>query len=168
VAQTPELPAPAPITAITEKEVAAPKPAAKVVEKPAAAPVIVERIVEKPVDRIVEKIVEKTVYVNVQDVYFLYDSSALTSFAQGILDQNVKVFKEYPKLKAILIGYASPEGTDEYNLKLSERRAIAVKDYLVKAGISEDILTVKPMGELEAVKSSWPFARKVHFEVISE
>ena len=111
---------------------------------------------------------EKTVYVNVQDVYFLYDSSALTPFTRGILDRNVEVFKEYPKIKAILIGYASPEGTDEYNLKLSERRAVAVKKYLVKAGISEDILTVKPMGELEAAKSSWPFARKVHFEIISE
>ncbi|MFH2068603.1 MAG: hypothetical protein ABII89_03970 [Candidatus Omnitrophota bacterium] len=37
-----------------------------------------------------------------------------------------------------------------------------------KAFQPEEILIVKPMGELEAVKSSWPFARKVHFEVISE
>ncbi|MFH2068607.1 MAG: OmpA family protein [Candidatus Omnitrophota bacterium] len=165
----PEPPAPAPVP-----KAAAPKPVEKIVEKQ----VIVEKIVEKPVDRIVEKVVEKTVYVdkivekqvyvNVQDVYFDYDSSALGPFNRGILDQNAKVFKEYPNLKAILLGYASPEGTDEYNLKLSERRAVAVKDYLVRAGIPEEILIVKPMGELEAVKSSWPFARKVHFEVISE
>lgn len=175
VAETPGAPeSPVPEPVYVPEEVAAPKPVEKVVEKQ----VVVEKIVEVPVDRIVEKtvektvyvdkIVEKTVYVNVQDVYFLYDSSALTSFTRGILDRNVEVFKEYPKIKAILIGYASPEGTDEYNLKLSERRAIAVKDYLVQAGISEDILTVKPMGELEAAESSWPFARKVHFEIISE
>jgi len=161
---------PEPVPAI----VAAPKPVEKVVEKQ----VIVEKIVEKPVDRIVEKIVEKevyvdkivekTVYVNVQDVYFDYDSSALGPFNRGILDQNAKVFKEYPNLKAILLGYASPEGTDEYNLALSERRGIAVRDYLVKAGIPEEILVVKPMGELDAVQASWPFARKVHFEVISD
>ena len=171
VAETPEAPALEPVPV---PEVAAPTPAKKVAEKQ----VIVEKIVEVPVDRIVEKIVEKTVYVdkivektvyiNIQDVYFLYDSSALTPFTKGILDRNVEVFKEYPKIKAILVGYASPEGTDEYNLKLSERRAVAVKNYLVQAGMSEDILTVKPMGELEAAKSSWPFARKVHFEIISE
>ncbi len=165
-----DAPAPEPVPEI----VAAPKPVEKVVEKQ----VIVEKIVEKPVDRIVEKIVEKKVYVdkvvekqvyvNVQDVYFEYDSSAIGPFNRGILDQNAKVFKAYPNLKAILLGYASPEGTDEYNLKLSERRAVAVKDYLVRAGIPEEILIVKPMGELEAVQASWPFARKVHFEVISE
>jgi outer membrane protein OmpA-like peptidoglycan-associated protein len=175
VAETPEVPAPEPVP--VPEEVAAPKPVETVVATP-VAPVVVEKIVEVPVEKIVEKtvektvyvdkIVEKTVYVNVQDVYFLYDSSALTPFAKGILDLNVEVFKEYPKIKAILLGYASPEGTDEYNLKLSERRAISVKNYLVKAGISEDILTVKPMGELDAAKSSWPFARKVHFEIISE
>ena len=154
----------------------------KIVEKPVEKIVYVDKIVEKPVekivyvdkpvektvyvDKIVEKIVEKPVEINVQDVYFLYDSSALTPSARKILDQNVKVFQEYPKLKTILVGYASPEGTDDYNLSLSERRGIAVKDYLVKAGIPEEILTVKPMGELEVVKSSWPSARKVHFEVV--
>ena len=173
VAETPEVVAPEPVTEV----VAEPKPVEKVAEKP-AAPATVEKIVEVPVDRVVEKevekivyvdkVVEKTVYVNVQDVYFQYDSSELGFFNKGILDRNAEVFKEYPKLKAILIGYASPEGTDEYNLALSERRAVAVKDYLVKAGIPEEILTVKPMGELEAVESSWPFARKVHFEIIFE
>ncbi|MFA5394219.1 MAG: outer membrane beta-barrel domain-containing protein [Candidatus Ratteibacteria bacterium] len=168
------------------REVVVPEPVEKtvyvdkIVEKPVDR--IVEKIVEVPVDKIVEKVVEKTVYVdkivdntvekplavNVQDVYFPYDSSELGPFNRGILDQNAKVLKEYPKLTAILVGYASPEGTDEYNLALSERRAVAVKDYLVTAGISENILTVKPMGELEAVESSWPFARKVHFEIIFE
>lgn len=172
-AETPAVapvPAPAPVA-----EVAAPKAAEKPAEKVVEKTVYVDKIVEKPVEKIVTKTVYvdkpvagKTVYVNVQDVYFLYDSSALTPFAKGILDQNVEVFKKYPNIKAILVGYASPEGTDEYNLKLSERRAVAVKNYLVNAGISEDILTVKPMGELQAAKSSWPFARKVHFEIIPE
>ena len=132
----------------------------KTPEVPAPVP---EVVAPKPAEKIVEKqlVVEK-------DVYFLYDSSALTPFTRGILDHNVEVFKQYPKIKAILIGYASPEGTDEYNLKLSERRATAVKDYLVQAGIPEDILKIKTMGELQAAKSSWPFARKVHFEIISE
>jgi predicted small secreted protein len=87
------------------------KPVAKVAEKP-VAPEVVEKTVEVPVDRVVEKtvektvyvdkIVEKTVYVNVQDVYFLYDSSALTPFAKGILDRNAEVFKEYPKTGIVM------------------------------------------------------------------
>ena len=165
-----EAPAPAPVPEI----VAAPKPVEKIVEKQ----VIVEKIVEKPVEKIVEKVVEKKVYVDkivekpvylkVQDVYFPYDSSELTSFNRGILDQNAKIFKEYPNLKSVLVGYASPEGATEYNLKLSERRAIAVKNYLVNAGVPENIISINPMGELDAVKSAWPFSRKVHFDVISE
>lgn len=167
---------PEPEVKIVEKEVIV----EKIVEKPVDR--IVEKIVEKPVDRVVEKIVEKTVYVdkpvkeivkelayvNVQDVYFAVDSSTLTPFTRGILDNNAEVFKKYPQLKAVLVGCASPEATSEYNLKLSERRATAVKNYLVNAGVPEETLTIKPIGELEAAKSAWPFARKVHFEVISE
>ena len=165
-----ETPAPAPVPEI----VVAPKPVEKVIEKQ----VIVEKIVEKPVEKIVEKIVEKKVYVdkiveklvyvNIQDVYFPYDSAELTSFYKGVLDHNVEVFKAHPGVKAILVGYASPEGASDYNLRLSERRANAVKDYLVRAGVAENIISIKPMGELDAVKSAWPFSRKVHFEVVIE
>jgi len=102
-----------------------------------------------------------------QDVYFFFDSAELTLPAREILNANIKVLKKYPKAKMVLVGSASPEGSDAYNLKLSKNRALAVKDYLVKNGILDDSIFVKSEGEIEVNVSDYPFARKVHFKIIS-
>ena len=101
------------------------------------------------------------------DVYFLFDSAELTLPAQKILNANVKALKEHPKAKVILLGYASPEGLENRNLKLSENRALAVKNYLVKNGISKSSILVQAEGEIEVNKSAYPSARKVHFKILS-
>jgi len=102
-----------------------------------------------------------------QDVYFPLNSAELTLPAQKILNNNVKALKENPKVKVVLLGYASPEGLDNHNLKLSENRALAVKDYLVKNGIPKNSIFVKGEGKMEVNKSAYPSARKVHFKIIS-
>ncbi len=163
------------------------KPVLKVVE-PAPVKVVektVEKIVEKPVekivyrDRVVEKPVEKIVYVdkvvekltkeslNLKDVYFPWDSSSFTSTALQILNNNADVLKANPSVKVNLTGSASPEGESDYNLRLSERRVKAVKDYMVtKQGISADRLSTDAAGELQVpTEKEWPFARKVTFSV---
>lgn len=149
------------------------KPVEKIVEKPVEKIVYKDRIVEKPVEKIVykdkpvEKIVEKTVVINLQDVYFAYDSSALTNLAIATLKENAKVLKANPEVKVLLVGSASPEGASDYNLKLSQRRIAAVKDYLVnKEGIAADRLIEEAKGEVPAEKPAWPFARKVGFTVV--
>ncbi|HNQ34840.1 MAG TPA: OmpA family protein [bacterium] len=171
--EAPAPPAPKPVERVVEKEVV--RTVEKIVEKPVEKIVYVDKPVEKIVyvDKPVEKIVErpvtaKAVYIDIQDVYFPYDSAELTAFNRGILDHNIEVFKKYPNLKTILLGYASPEGSSEYNLKLSERRVMAVKNYLVKKGVPENVFAVKKMGEMEMPQPSWPFARKVHFEIVSD
>ena len=92
---------------------------------------------EVVVEKIVEKIVEKegntknvTTYVdNTYVINFAFNSYALTAEAKEKLD-NV------PAGSSVSIaGYASPEGNKEYNLKLSDRRADAVKAYLEKRGV---------------------------------
>lgn len=50
-----------------------------------------------------------------------------------------------------MIGYTDSKGTEEYNQSLSERRAQAVKDYLVDRGIASDRITVSGLGESGAV-----------------
>lgn len=102
-----------------------------------------------------------------QDVYFLLNSAELTLPAKKILNANVKVLKESANTRVILMGYASPEGSESSNQKLSENRALAVKNYLVNNGISRFSIFIKAEGEMEVSKSAYPSARKVHFKIIS-
>ena len=53
-----------------------------------------------------------------------------------------------PELKVEIRGYCDFPGSNDYNLKLSERRINAVKDALVKAGIEESRITTQPQGKL--------------------
>jgi len=108
--------------------------------------------------------VEKTA---LQVVYFPFDSVELTLPARKVLNANVRVLKEYPQARMILMGYASPEGSDEYNMKLSKNRALAVKNYLVKNGIPVGSISVKAEGEMEVNVSAYPSARKVYFRLTS-
>lgn len=136
---------------------------APVVKQKPAAPV---KVVEK--EKVVTKVVEKpgkVLILNLKDVYFNYDSAKITPLAAQTLKENADLLKANPTVNVLLVGSASPEGTTEYNLKLSERRVNAVKDFLVKEGISAARLQTKAVGELEAEKSAWPFVRKVRFEI---
>jgi len=149
----------------------APAPAPKevvYVEKPVEKIVYKDRIIEKPVEKILyrDKIVEKTTVINLQDVYFAWDSAALTNLAVATLKENAKVLKANPAVKVVLVGSASPEGGSDYNLKLSEHRIATVKCYLVdKEGISAERLNADAKGAIPADKPAWPFARKVGFSV---
>ena len=72
-------------------------------------------------------------------IYFDFDSAKLKN------DQipKLKVFKKGDKV--IISGYASPEGSEKYNLELSRRRALSVKEYLEKKGVK--VLKIKAFGE---------------------
>ena len=122
------------------------------------------KVVEKVITKVVEK-PGKVLILNLKDVYFNYDSAKITPLAVQTLKENADLLKANPTVNVLLVGSASPEGATEYNLKLSERRVNAVKDFLVKEGISAARLQTKAVGELEAEKSAWPFVRKVRFEI---
>ena len=103
-------------------------PAPKVFAAPAAVPAVVLIVLE--------------------DNHFEFDKSAVTKQGAEILDENIKILKANPKMKIRIAGYTSAQGTQDYNQKLSERRAEAVKDYLVKGGIAADRLTTIGYGEM--------------------
>jgi len=120
---------------------------------------------EKVVEKTVEKIVEKIAYINFKDIFFEFDSAELLSLAKKDIEENAKILEKHPEIKVILEGYASPEGTEKYNLKLSERRAKSVYEYLIKIGIKKERITTKGCGEVNVEKQAWPFVRKVHFSI---
>ena len=68
-------------------------------------------------------------------VYFAFDSSALSSEAVAALDSQAAWLKSHKNVNVVIQGYCDKRGTAEYNLALGERRAEAVKQYLVSQGV---------------------------------
>ena len=69
-------------------------------------------------------------------VLFDYDSSVLDPVATQTLDRQAAWLKQYPDVIVTIEGHADERGTREYNLALGDRRANAVKNYLVALGVS--------------------------------
>jgi outer membrane protein OmpA-like peptidoglycan-associated protein len=84
---------------------------------------------------------------NFEDVHFDFDRYTLRAEATRLLDDAVKAMQEDPSLRLTLEGHTCNIGTAEYNLALGERRATAVRDYLVSRGISADRLQTVSYGE---------------------
>ena len=80
-------------------------------------------------------------------VYFDYDQSSLTSEAQATLDRQAAFLKASPSFRIIIEGHCDERGTREYNLALGDRRASAVRDYLVAKGINASRLSTISYGK---------------------
>ena len=80
---------------------------------------------------------QEDLVVNVGDrVFFGYNESDLSAEARATLDRQSAWLKQHGNLNVTIEGHCDERGTREYNLALGERRATAVKNYLVAAGIS--------------------------------
>jgi len=90
-----------------------------------------------------------------EDVHFAFDKYNLTGYAQASLDGDVstinKLSTSFPSLKVDVSGHTDWIGTDAYNQALSERRATAVKDYLVRKGIDAGRIRTYAYGESQPV-----------------
>ena len=80
-------------------------------------------------------------------VYFDYDQSSLTSEAQATLDRQAAFLKASPSFRITIEGHCDERGTREYNLALGDRRASAVRDYLVAKGINASRLSTISYGK---------------------
>lgn len=80
-------------------------------------------------------------------VYFDFDKSDITSNSKLALNKLIQIFKEYPETNLLVEGHTDDKGADSYNLALSERRALAVGNYLKNAGITASRLTINWYGE---------------------
>jgi OOP family OmpA-OmpF porin len=116
------------------------KPVAKnePIAQPAPAPEKVVILASEP--KIEEQVVvaaaePKIIVLAFEDVHFDFDKSTLKPEAQSILKRNIQIMKDNPKAQVRIAGYTSASGTEEYNQKLSERRAKAVQEYLINEGI---------------------------------
>lgn len=80
-------------------------------------------------------------------VYFAFDSYSLDSRAQETLDRQAALLLRNNGVNVTIEGHTDERGTREYNLALGERRATAVKDYLVAFGISPARIRTLSYGE---------------------
>ncbi|MBF0297795.1 MAG: OmpA family protein [Oligoflexia bacterium] len=93
------------------------------------------------------------------NTYFEYDSSKLRDKEKNLLKQAILIIKNNPKIKIRIEGHASAIGTEEYNQKLSEQRANAVKKYFIEEGkIDPARISTIGLGELK------PIVKELHPE----
>ena len=107
------------------------------------------------------------------DVFFDLDQSSVRDDARGILSKNADYLKRWTSTRINIEGHCDERGTAEYNLGLGERRANAVKDYLVSLGIAADRVTIISKGKeapvcTEANESCWQQNRRGHFIITAK
>ena len=108
----------------------------------------------------------KTALIKVGDrVLFGYDSSELDDDDRSVLDNQAKFLNQNPSLKVTIEGHCDERGTREYNLALGEKRASAVKDYLISVGINSERISVVSYGKerpqvLGSNKAAWSMNRR--------
>ena len=89
--------------------------------------------------------------VNMADVLFETNRYALSSDAQLKLAKLSGIIQAHPGLNLAIEGYTDTTGTPDYNLKLSQQRSDAVRDFLVSQGLSADTISSKGFGQADPV-----------------
>ena len=90
-----------------------------------------------------------------ETVQFETDSANLIERSKTLLDDVVRELNEHPEVKRVQIeGHTDKKAPKAYNLKLSQKRADAVKAYLLSKGIPAKRLTVKAFGETKPIASN--------------
>ena len=128
--------------------------------------IVKKEVVEKPVE------VKPTHWVLV-GVNFEFNSAQLTAQSYPILFYAVQNLNDNPDIKVEIQGHTDNIGSNEYNMKLSQRRAETVRDYLVSKGIDPSRLTVKGYGEtMPIADNNTPegraLNRRIEFKILNK
>jgi peptidoglycan-associated lipoprotein len=104
----------------------------------------------------------------VQDAYFDLDKADIRTDARAALGKTADFLRNYPQVKVVIEGHCDERGSTEYNLALGDRRAAAVKQYMVSLGIGSDRMTTISYGKekpfcMESTEACWQQNRRGHF-----
>lgn len=89
-----------------------------------------------------------------QVINFTFDDSEIPDVNKPVLDRAVNIMEQVPDMELLIIGHTDAIDTNEYNIPLSQRRAQAVKDYLVEQGADASRLKIKGMGESDPIATN--------------
>ena len=117
-----------------------------------------------------EKLAEIEKLKEMKIVYFDFDSYSLRPDALAALDYNADLLKQPPLNDAYILieGHCDERGTQKYNIALGERRALAVRDHLIRLGVSGDRLLTVTYGEEDPAdpghnEAAWAKNRRCEF-----
>lgn len=102
-------------------------------------------------------------------IHFDFDQYVLTDVAKSILVNNAGLLRAAPAVKVLIEGHCDERGSDEYNLALGEKRALATKNYLVSLGVAAERMSVISYGEempIDPARSAeaWAKNRRANFK----
>jgi peptidoglycan-associated lipoprotein len=105
---------------------------------------------------------------SVFDAYFDFNKADIRSDARDALGRTADYLRNNPTIRATIEGHCDERGSTEYNLALGDRRASAVKQYLVSLGISADRLTTVSFGKekpfcMQSTEDCYQQNRRGHF-----
>lgn len=92
--------------------------------------------------------------VNMSDVLFDFNKATLRPGARERLARVAGIILAYPDLKLQIEGHTDSIGSDQYNQQLSEKRADAVRDYLVSQGVNSNAVVARGLGKADPVASN--------------
>jgi peptidoglycan-associated lipoprotein len=107
------------------------------------------------------------------DVFFDLDASTIRTEGRAALTANANYLKRWTSVRFNIEGHCDERGTAEYNLGLGDRRANAVKAYLVELGVPADRITVVSKGKetpfcSEHNEACWQQNRRGHFVITAK
>lgn len=115
-----------------------------------------------------ERLLREAAMGHLRDVYFDFDSYAITNESVDILTKAADYLRQNTSTRTILEGHTDERGTIEYNMVLGQKRADAVRAFLIKLGIPASRLKTVSYGkEMPADpgqdEAAWAKNRRVHF-----
>jgi len=121
-----------------------------------------------PVEAKPELDLNKIFYDAVRDAYFDFNKADIRQDARQALAATAELLRNYPQFRVTIEGHCDERGSTEYNLALGDRRAGAVKQYLVSLGISADRISTVSFGKEkpfcnEHNEACWQQNRRGHF-----
>ncbi len=122
-------------------------------------------MVEKPAEEPSLRGKDYKKVAQLETVYFEYDDATLRSDARNVLAKNAKYLKENQNVEIIVEGHCDERGTTDYNIALGDRRAKAVRSYLLKLGMKGNRIATISYGEEKPAdfghdESSWSKNRR--------
>lgn len=112
---------------------------------------VVYEILLNPRQVAIKKGMDLAKVFEIKEIKFDYNKANIRPDAAVELTKIVEVMREYPKMKIDIRSHTDSRGADSYNLKLSDRRAKATLEWIVKQGIDKKRLKAKGYGETRLV-----------------
>ena len=158
-------------SAATAPATSAAKPAPKMAEVPVTRPAPPAESSVKPAPAVTPAVT--TSESPLKDIFFNFDDATILADQKQALGRDFAWLKANPEAKVTIAGNCDERGTEEYNLALGERRADAVKNYLVAEGIAADRISTISYGKdrpfvLGHDENAWKMNRRDHFAMAAK